>query len=121
MTDIFQIQSGYVRTALAMEKYTECFCVFVCSSLCCLFLYSSPFFLSVIVFNAFSPAKIMKVCGRHGLLTLGHTSSFYPWTTGLNESLFVFGAQQAEHEDDMFYEEDEIFGEEHEGWPCLEW
>ncbi|TMS14470.1 protein phosphatase 1D isoform X2 [Larimichthys crocea] len=28
---------------------------------------------------------------------------------------------KAEHEDDMFYEEDEIFGEEHEGWPCLEW
>nr|XP_046266232.1 protein phosphatase 1D-like [Scatophagus argus] len=26
-----------------------------------------------------------------------------------------------EHEDDMFYEEDEIYGEEHEGWPCLEW
>ncbi|XP_038564662.1 protein phosphatase 1D-like isoform X2 [Micropterus salmoides] len=28
---------------------------------------------------------------------------------------------KAEHEDDMFYEEDEIYGEEHEGWPCLEW
>ncbi|KAM9846333.1 protein phosphatase 1D-like isoform 1-T1 [Aulostomus maculatus] len=27
----------------------------------------------------------------------------------------------AEHEDGMFYEEDEIFGEEHEGWTCLEW
>ncbi|XP_068457389.1 protein phosphatase 1D-like isoform X2 [Clinocottus analis] len=24
-------------------------------------------------------------------------------------------------EDDMFFEEDEIYGEEHEGWPCLEW
>lgn len=30
------------------------------------------------------------------------------------------GAQQAEHEDDMFYEEDEIFGEDHEEWSCLE-
>lgn len=28
---------------------------------------------------------------------------------------------KAEHEDDMFFEEDEIYGEEHEGWPCLEW
>lgn len=28
---------------------------------------------------------------------------------------------KAEHEDGMFFEEDEIFGEEHEGWPCLEW
>lgn len=28
---------------------------------------------------------------------------------------------KAEHEDDMFYEEDEIYGEEHEGWTCLEW
>ncbi|XP_037604964.1 protein phosphatase 1D-like isoform X2 [Sebastes umbrosus] len=26
-----------------------------------------------------------------------------------------------ENEDDMFFEEDEIYGEEHEGWPCLEW
>ncbi|XP_040038337.2 protein phosphatase 1D isoform X2 [Gasterosteus aculeatus] len=26
-----------------------------------------------------------------------------------------------EHEDDMFFEEDEIYGEEHGGWPCLEW
>ncbi|XP_034406516.1 protein phosphatase 1D-like isoform X2 [Cyclopterus lumpus] len=26
-----------------------------------------------------------------------------------------------EDEDDMFFEEDEIYGEEHEGWPCLEW
>lgn len=25
------------------------------------------------------------------------------------------------HEDGMFFEEDEIFGEEHEGWTCLEW
>ncbi|XP_024122144.1 protein phosphatase 1D isoform X2 [Oryzias melastigma] len=29
--------------------------------------------------------------------------------------------QKEEHEDGMFYEEDEIFGEEHEGWTCLEW
>lgn len=28
---------------------------------------------------------------------------------------------KAEHEDGMFFEEDEIFGEEHEGWTCLEW
>lgn len=34
---------------------------------------------------------------------------------------FCFRGQQAEHEDDMFYEEDEIYGEEHEEWPCLEW
>lgn len=35
-----------------------------------------------------------------------------------------FRGQQEEHdedEDDMFFEEDEIYGEEHEGWPCLEW
>lgn len=30
------------------------------------------------------------------------------------------GAQQAEHEDGMFFEEDEIFGEDHEEWSCLE-
>ncbi|XP_061596003.1 protein phosphatase 1D-like isoform X2 [Cololabis saira] len=29
--------------------------------------------------------------------------------------------QKAAHEDGMFYEEDEIFEEEHEGWTCLEW
>ncbi|XP_017268197.1 protein phosphatase 1D-like isoform X2 [Kryptolebias marmoratus] len=29
--------------------------------------------------------------------------------------------QKAEHEDGMFYEEDEIYGEEHEEWTCLEW
>ncbi|XP_041865240.1 protein phosphatase, Mg2+/Mn2+ dependent, 1Db isoform X2 [Melanotaenia boesemani] len=29
--------------------------------------------------------------------------------------------QKAEHEDGMFYEEDVIYGEEHEGWTCLEW
>ncbi|XP_031586550.1 protein phosphatase 1D-like [Oreochromis aureus] len=28
---------------------------------------------------------------------------------------------KAEHEDGMFYDEDEVFGEEHEGWTCLEW
>ncbi|XP_033834656.1 protein phosphatase 1D-like isoform X2 [Periophthalmus magnuspinnatus] len=28
---------------------------------------------------------------------------------------------KAEHEDGMYFEEDEIFGEEHEGWTCLEW
>ncbi|XP_068601067.1 protein phosphatase 1D-like [Brachionichthys hirsutus] len=25
------------------------------------------------------------------------------------------------HEDDMFYEEEQIYGEDHEGWPCLQW
>ncbi|CAL1573769.1 unnamed protein product [Knipowitschia caucasica] len=28
---------------------------------------------------------------------------------------------KAENEDGIFFEEDEIFGEEHEGWTCLEW
>ncbi|KAF3706599.1 Protein phosphatase 1D [Channa argus] len=28
---------------------------------------------------------------------------------------------KAEHEDGMFYGDDEIYGEEHEGWTCLEW
>ncbi|XP_072302610.1 protein phosphatase 1D-like isoform X2 [Eucyclogobius newberryi] len=28
---------------------------------------------------------------------------------------------KAEHEDGMFFEEDEIYEEEHEGWTCLEW
>ncbi|XP_062262710.1 protein phosphatase 1D-like isoform X2 [Platichthys flesus] len=37
------------------------------------------------------------------------------------QSLFCFRGQQAEHEDDMFFEEDEIYGEEHEDWTCLEW
>ncbi|XP_019941597.2 protein phosphatase 1D isoform X2 [Paralichthys olivaceus] len=37
------------------------------------------------------------------------------------KSLFCFRGQQAEHEDGMFYEEDEIYGEEHEDWTCLEW
>uniref|UniRef100_A0A672FGS8 Protein phosphatase, Mg2+/Mn2+ dependent, 1Db n=1 Tax=Salarias fasciatus TaxID=181472 RepID=A0A672FGS8_SALFA len=37
------------------------------------------------------------------------------------KSLFCFRGQQAEHEDGIFYEEDEIYEEEHEGWTCLEW
>ncbi|KAM9333746.1 protein phosphatase 1D-like isoform 1-T2 [Pholidichthys leucotaenia] len=28
---------------------------------------------------------------------------------------------KAAHEDGMYFEEDEIYGEEHEGWTCLEW
>lgn len=34
---------------------------------------------------------------------------------------FCFRGQQPEPEDDMFYEDDEIYGEEHEEWPCLDW
>ncbi|XP_060941755.1 protein phosphatase 1D-like isoform X2 [Limanda limanda] len=33
----------------------------------------------------------------------------------------TYEVPKAEHEDGMFFEEDEIYGEEHEDWTCLEW
>ncbi|XP_061608165.1 protein phosphatase, Mg2+/Mn2+ dependent, 1Db isoform X3 [Phyllopteryx taeniolatus] len=33
----------------------------------------------------------------------------------------TYEVPKAEREDGMFNEEDEIYGEEHEGWTCLEW
>ncbi|XP_056141073.1 protein phosphatase 1D-like [Lampris incognitus] len=41
-------------------------------------------------------------------------------TCKIVQNTWVTG-QQAEEEDGMFYEEDEIYEEEHEEWTCLEW
>lgn len=40
---------------------------------------------------------------------------------GCHQVSLCFQIQQEEHEDGMFYEEEDMFGEEQEGWSCLEW
>lgn len=67
----------------------------------------------------------MEVNSLKGLLTLRSYQLFLTLDSWFQQIVFCFffcfRGQQTEHEDDMFYEEDEIYGEEHEEWPCLDW
>lgn len=72
----------------------------------------------VILFNTFTS---LKYEGFVVNMAVDLRSYQLQWTNRFQRITLCFRGQQAEHEDDMFYEEDEIFGEEHEGWPCLEW
>lgn len=77
-----------------------------------IFVYSLPFiFLSFTCFSPFLSSDLTKLVVVIQSAIDSPKDCFW----------FFFRGQQEEHEDGMFYEEDEIFGEEHEGWTCLEW
>lgn len=107
-------------TAVPMEKrsqYFLCVCLLLALPCIVLLIYIPVHFIFIVsdIFtgtnnNEVNMAVDLRSCQK--LLPLDH------WFQRIT---FCFRGQQAEREDDMFYEEDEIYGEEHEEWPCLEW